>query len=86
MNSPRDTRSAQAKAYHWTSRIISIALEMVIPGLMGYWLDRRLGTKALFTVCGFLLGMALGMWHLLKIARPVTNRSSTNSGTGADER
>lgn len=86
MNSPRDTRSAQAKAYHWVSRVISIALEMVIPGLLGYWLDSRVGTQGLFTVCGFVLGMVLGMWHLLKIAKTESDHGSAASGTGADER
>ena len=51
MNGPRDTRSVQAKAYHWASRVNSIALERVIPGLLGYWLDNRVGTQGLFTVC-----------------------------------
>ena len=65
---------------------MSIALEMVIPGLMGYWLDGRVGTEPLFTVCGVFLGMGLGMWHLLKIAKPVTDRGSARSSTDADER
>ena len=85
MNSPRDTRSAQAQAYHWASRVISIALEMVIPGLLGYWLDSRVGTAGFFTVCGFVLGMFLGMWHLLKIAKSEADHGSAAGGTDADK-
>ena len=67
---PSDTRSAQARAYHWASRIMSVSLEMVVPGLIGYWVDQRLGTVAVFTIIGFIGGMCLGMWHLLKIVKP----------------
>jgi hypothetical protein len=47
---------------------MTISLEMVVPGLVGYWLDQRLGTKAILTVVGFALGTTLGMWHLIRIA------------------
>jgi F0F1-type ATP synthase assembly protein I len=69
MSEPTDDRSRQAIAYSWASRIISISLEMVLPGLLGVWLDRKFGTRVLFTVIGFGLGLTLGMTHLLKIAR-----------------
>jgi F0F1-type ATP synthase assembly protein I len=49
---------------------MSVSLEMVVPGLIGYWVDQRLGTVAVFTIIGFIGGMCLGMWHLLKIAKP----------------
>ena len=42
---------------------------MVLPGLAGVWLDGKLGTRFIFTVVGFGLGLALGMFHLLQIAR-----------------
>ena len=48
---------------------MTISLEMVVPGLAGYWLDRRLAIKGLFTVIGFGLGLVVGMWHLMRIAR-----------------
>jgi F0F1-type ATP synthase assembly protein I len=49
---------------------MSVSLEMVVPGLIGYWVDQRLGTVAVFTIIGFIGGMCLGMWHLLKIVKP----------------
>jgi hypothetical protein len=70
MSQPSDDRSRQAIAYSWASRIISISLEMVVPGLAGVWLDRKLGTRIVFTIVGFGFGLTLGMVHLLKIARP----------------
>ena len=67
MENPRDTRSAQARAYSWASRIMTVSFEMVGPGLVGFWVDHHLGTRALFTIVGFIGGMCLGMWHLLQM-------------------
>ena len=65
----RDSRSPQARAYAWASRLMTISLSMVIPGLLGYAIDRRLRWKGVFTIVGFMIGMSYGMWQLLKIAR-----------------
>jgi hypothetical protein len=62
-----DSRSAVAKAYSWAAQIMTVALEMVLPGVVGIWLDRKLGSVALFTVIGFGLGLPLGIWHLLRM-------------------
>ncbi len=51
----------------WTSRITTISMEMVIPALLGYWLDQKLGTQAVFVLLGAIAGMTLGLWHLLQI-------------------
>jgi F0F1-type ATP synthase assembly protein I len=64
-----DDRSPIAVAYAWAWRVIAISLEMVVPGLIGYWIDLRLGTKAVFVILGFLLGMALGIVHLMRLAQ-----------------
>jgi len=49
----------------WVTRIFTVGLEMVLPGLGGDWLDHRLGTGHWFTLAGFGLGMVGGMWHLI---------------------
>ena len=67
VNNSRDTRSAQARAYAWASRIMTVSLEMVVPGLLGFWADNYFGTRAVFTIVGFVGGMCLGMWHLLRM-------------------
>ena len=43
---------------------------MVLPGLLGFWLDRRLGSLPLFVLLGVALGMTTAMIHLLRIANP----------------
>jgi F0F1-type ATP synthase assembly protein I len=68
MNSP-DYLAVLAKAYEWALRIIVVSFEMVLPGVVGYWVDLRLGTVCLFLVLGLLVGSYAGMRHLLKVTR-----------------
>ena len=78
-NKSDDQRSPQAKAYHWASRIMTVALEMVVPGLLGLMLDHYLGTKAVFCLLGFAGGLTLGIWHLLKLtATSESNEAGTD--------
>jgi F0F1-type ATP synthase assembly protein I len=63
-------RSAAAKAADWVSRIMTISLGMVLPGLVGYWIDLQLGTKVLFLLLGFALGSFIAGKQLLAIANP----------------
>ena len=54
----------------------AISLEMVLPGLIGFWIGRALGSMILamvLLVLGVILGMTVGIIHLAKLA------SSTNS-------
>ena len=86
MASP-DDRPPMALAIEWVSRITTVALEMVVPGLIGQWLDHRWQTQFLGPA-GFVLGVAAGMWHLLRMtaaqqpgkkrkAQPPSNDSTT---------
>ncbi|HYW80473.1 MAG TPA: AtpZ/AtpI family protein [Thermoguttaceae bacterium] len=69
VNDPSDDRSPMAVAMVWSSRITTIAMEMVLPALLGIWADRRLGTGILFLLLGVVFGFILGMWSLLKLAK-----------------
>ena len=71
---PSDDRSAIAKAYGWASRIMVVSLEMVLPGLAGYWLDQQLGTVALFMILGFAAGGVAAVVHLLHMIRAENRR------------
>ena len=86
MSEPSDDRSAVAVALSWTSRITATSLELVIPGLAGYWLDQQLGTKVLFTVVGLALGMPLALWHLLKMTAADTARRAAGRDKDAGKR
>jgi F0F1-type ATP synthase assembly protein I len=64
-----DDRSRVAKAYDWASKIISVSIGMVVPAVVGHWIDRRLGTGPLLLVVGSILGLLVGMKNLLRMTR-----------------
>ncbi len=70
MLEPRDGRSPLALAMEWSSRITTVVSEMLAPPLVGYWLDRRLGTGFLLMVLGLVVGFATGLYSLVKLTRP----------------
>ena len=61
-----------AEGMNWVSKITTVALEMVLPGLAGLWLDNQFGTRFL-TLIGFALGVPLGMWHLIALTKKKQN-------------
>ena len=68
MADPPDDRSPLARAAEWSSRATTIALEMVIPAVVGLWIDRQLGTVMVFLLLGAILGLTAGMWQLIRMA------------------
>ncbi len=67
MADPVDDPTSQVIAGQWVTRLITVALEMVLPGLLGYWIDQRLGTSFVFMLLGFGGGLTLGVWHLIRM-------------------
>lgn len=63
-----------AIAFQWSATIMTISAEMVVPGLLGYWLDQRLGTRALFLLIGFGVGGTLATLQLIRIAKGGSGR------------
>lgn len=80
MNHSPDERPPLVVAAEWTSRVTAISLEMALPGLLGFWIDRQLGTVMVFLVVGVILGVTTGMIHLVRLA------SSTNSAKREDRK
>ncbi len=64
---PRDL-SWMADAMTWVSKITTVGVEMVLPGLIGYWLDRQFGTRFLMFL-GFALGVPLAIWSLIAMTK-----------------
>ena len=63
-------RSPVAIALEWSVTIMTIAAEMVVPGLMGHWLDTKLNLRTpIFLLIGFALGGLLATLSLARIAR-----------------
>ena len=63
-----ESRPPMAIAMGWVSRITTISLSMVLPGVAGIWVDNQLGTMPVFVILGVILGFALGMYQLLQLA------------------
>jgi hypothetical protein len=66
---PSDQPSPIGLAFEWVARIFAVVIEMVVPGVLGQYLDGRLGTKFL-VLLGFGCGFSLALWHLLVMTRP----------------
>jgi F0F1-type ATP synthase assembly protein I len=52
----------------WASRATAIGFEFALPPLLGAVADRRLEISPWLTVVGAVLGFAIGMMHVLRIA------------------
>jgi hypothetical protein len=57
-----------AKGLEWVSKITTVALEMVVPAVIGRWLDQEFGTRFL-GVLGLVVGVPLAIWHLVKMTK-----------------
>lgn len=68
MNRP-EPRSALSVGMEWASRVSTIGLEFALPPLLGAFLDRGWTLRPLATVLGAFAGFAIGMMHILRIAR-----------------
>jgi F0F1-type ATP synthase assembly protein I len=66
-----DDRSLLARATEWTSGATTVAAEMVVPILIGAWIDKRLGLPGVFAIIGGVLGMTAGIWSLLRMVEPL---------------
>lgn len=58
-----------AVAAEWTSRVTTVAGQMVLPALLGLWLDQLAGTVCLFLILGGILGFAAAMGQLVQWLR-----------------
>jgi hypothetical protein len=64
-----------AIALEWSVTIMTIAAQMVVPGLVGHWLDAKLKLKLpAFLLIGFALGGLLAALSLSRIAKNQSGR------------
>jgi hypothetical protein len=84
----RDSRSGVSVGLEWGSRVTTIGLEFALPAVLGHGLDRWLGTGPWLAAGGAVLGLAIGMTHILRlpgeIARAEERRRPPRSGGDAD--
>ena len=60
-----DDRSPTAKALSKVTQITSISLMMIIPAILGYFVDQYFGTLILFTAIGLVVGVAAAVKQLI---------------------
>jgi len=65
----RDGRHAAARGYVLAMRVMSISIQMAVPPAGGWWLDQRYGTSPWFLMVGGLLGFAMALLELMKLAK-----------------
>jgi ATP synthase protein I len=70
----------------WATTITTIGLEMALPALGGWWLDRRFGTEPIWTVILALLGVTVAMRHLWDIAKRLNRQSAVPSDPSSGDR
>lgn len=83
MTQPVDDRSPSAKALSKVTQITSISLMMIIPAIIGYFIDQRFQTLILFTTVGLVLGISSSIWQLIKFVahqEQIESNQSENSG------
>jgi ATP synthase protein I len=71
-----ESRSQYAVGIALASRVTTIALEFVVPMVLGFGLDRWLGTMPAATIVGLVLGFALGIMQIRRLARELPGRST----------
>lgn len=64
-----DGRSPIARGYVLASRVTSIAITMVLPAVIGYWVDNQLGTTPWLLIGGAILGFAIAILQLLALVK-----------------
>jgi ATP synthase protein I len=58
----------------WATRVTSVGLEFVVPPLLGVLLDRWLGSSPVCMLLGAVIGFAVGMMQILRIAKDGTQK------------
>jgi hypothetical protein len=65
----------------WVAKITTVGLEMALPAIGGGYLDRRWGTNY-WALVGVVVGVTVGMWHLLQMTRPKKGQRTNGGSSG----
>lgn len=77
--SDEDTRATWVKGYAISSQVITIALELILPGLLGFFADRWLGIFPVLTVTGLFFGLTTGTVHFIHFAKTLNHPQKRGS-------
>jgi F0F1-type ATP synthase assembly protein I len=82
---PEDDRSAISLAYAWATRIIAVAITLIVPALLGAWIGQKFGTAwtIVLLLVGFMLGVAGAVFQLMQITKD--SKSFQSNGSRDDQ-
>ena len=83
-----DGRSPLSLGMEWGTRVTAIGLEFALPALLGFGLDRWWHTAPWMTVGGAILGVGMGMLHVIRLAsepQGSPRRGQSKSGGSAGD-
>lgn len=66
---PPEGRSPIAIGFEWASRIFVAGMTFVVPILLGHGLDRAVGSNPFGLLAGLVLGLAVGLFQVIRLAR-----------------
>lgn len=69
MSRPGEPRSSLSVGMQWASRVTTVGLMFAVPPLLGVLLDGWWQSSPLAMLAGALIGFAVGMIQILRIAR-----------------
>lgn len=78
MSNAHDDRSPMAKALSKVTEITTISLMMIVPAMIGYFVDQYFDMLPLFTVIGAVFGMGGAIWQLIAFVSSQEKSKSTN--------
>ena len=85
MNGPPDELSPLGRAIQWVGVGTTAAAMMVLPTVVGQWLDDRWGTRYLALV-GIAVGLSTGIYYLVVAANRMQMTSNARGRSAADQR
>lgn len=65
----KDIRAAWAIGFSRAAEISGVGMQFVLPTLVGWWIDQKLGTSFICLGIGLGLGMLLSFFSLLHLVR-----------------
>jgi len=83
-----ESRSAVAVGFEWASRVSTIAIGFSLPAIIGFGVDRWLGSSPVATLVGVVVGFGSGLTQILRLANNLPGqqeRRTPRSRTGSAE-
>ena len=66
----KDKRPPMVVAMRRASEVSSVSFELVIPTVVGLWIDHQYGTGPWLLIVGAALGAYVAFSHLMQLAKP----------------